>query len=321
MELSMFRRVRGRHLLGCVLAGLALVTPVAAQSTGIIKGKVIDDTGRPVENARIVIEFADDGSRRQEVRTDKKGEFIQVGLFSGNYRVTAEKDKLGSQSYETRLRVAQAAEVNFQLVPGRGTLTQEDAAKSAELRTIFEEAVAASRAGNADESIAKFERAFEIDPSCYDCLYDIGHAYTQKRDYDKAEAAFKKALEVKPDYPEAYNGLAHIYNVQRRFDLAADASAKATALGGGGASSADAVYNQGVILWNAGRVSDARKQFEAAIQANPDHAESHYQLGITLVNEGHSAQAVTEFETYVRLAPEGPNAAQARALLAQLRKP
>jgi hypothetical protein len=38
------------------------------------------------------------------------------------------------------------------------------------------------------------------------------------------------------------------------------------------------------------------------------------------VNEGNLAGAATEFETYVKLAPDGPNAAQAKALVAQLKK-
>ena len=40
-----------------------------------------------------------------------------------------------------------------------------------------------------------------------------------------------------------------------------------------------------VILWNGGKVAEAKKQFEAAIAANPGHAEAHYQLGMALVND------------------------------------
>ena len=61
------------------------------------------------------------------------------------------------------------------------------------------------------------------------------------------------------------------------------------------------MYNQGVILWNAGKIGEAKKQFEAAVQANPNHAEAHYQLGMALVNEGNLAGAATEFETYLKL--------------------
>ena len=59
---------------------------------------------------------------------------------------------------------------------------------------------------------------------------------------------------------------------------------------------------------------------EVTLRENPNHAEAHYQLGMALVNEGNMAGAATEFETYVRLSPEGPNAATAKSLVAQLKK-
>jgi Flp pilus assembly protein TadD len=73
-------------------------------------------------------------------------------------------------------------------------------------------------------------------------------------------------------------------------------------------------------LWNAGKIADAKKQFESAIAANPNHAESHYQLGMAMVNEGNLPGATTEFETYLKLAPEGPNAATAKGILGSLKK-
>src|SRR5919206_494690 len=113
-----------------------------------------------------------------------------------------------------------------------GGMSPEAAAKNAELKKVFEEGVTASRAGNHDEAIAKFTRAAELNPNCFDCYYNMAFSYAQKKELDKAEAAYKKAVEMKPDYAEAYSGLANIYNMQRKFDEAAAASAKATELSG-----------------------------------------------------------------------------------------
>ncbi|PYQ81889.1 MAG: hypothetical protein DMG03_18855 [Acidobacteria bacterium] len=41
---------------------------------------------------------------------------------------------------------------------------------------------------------------------------------------------------------------------------------------------------------------------------------------MALVNEGNLPKAADEFETYLKLAPNGPNATQAKALVAQLKK-
>lgn len=325
----MIRRISGSPLwmpLLVAVVAVFLAVPAAAQSTGMVKGKVIDDKGQPVEGAKVTIDFLDGVNRKQETKTNKKGEFIQIGLFPGNYKVTAEKEKLGSQAFDVRVRIGATADVNFQLVPGASAgMSKEDAAKNAELRKSFEEGVAASQAGNYDAAIAAFTHGTELHANCFDCWFNIGYAETQKKENDKAEAAYKKAIELKPDYAAAYNALATLYNNERKFDLAAQMSAKATELGtaaGGDAAggNADAMYNQGVILWNAGKVAEAKKQFQNAIAANPNHAESHYQLGMALVNEGNLADAANEFDTYLKLAPEGPNAAQAKALVSQLKK-
>ena len=328
----MVRRVNGRHvwLVACVaLATLVLARPAAAQSTGMVRGIVKDMQGQPVENAKVIIE-ADGSNRKFETKSNKKGEFIQIGLPTGRYKVSAEKDKVVSNEAGVSVSISRPAEANLILGAAAAmNANKEAAAKGAELKKAFDEGVTASKAGNYDEAMAKFKAAADLNPSCYDCYYNMAYSASQKKDYDAAEAAYKKAIEIKADYAEAYSGLANVYNATRKFDDAAKASAKAlelsSAAGGGaagaaGGGNADQMFNQGVILWNAGKIAEAKQQFESAIKANPGHAEAHYQLGMALVNEGNLAGAAGEFETYLKLAPTGPNAAQAKALVAQLKK-
>jgi tetratricopeptide (TPR) repeat protein len=329
----MIRRLNARlfhlsWLAGAVLLALAIALPAAAQSTGMVKGVVKDASGQPVEGAKVSIDMTEGVNRHFETKSNKKGEFVQIGLPPGRYNVVAEKDKLASQPTLAAVRVGGPSEVTLVLgAPGAGgAVSKEAAAKNAALKQAFEEGIAASKANDYDAAIASFNKAVEISPTCADCHYNIAYMYSQKKDYDKAEAEYKKAIEIKPDYGEAYNGLANIYNMQRKFDLAADASKKAMEVGGGaaagaaGGGNADALYNQGVILWNAGKIPDAKKQFEAAVAANPNHAEAHYQLGMALVNEGKLPEAATEFDTYLKLAPSGPNAATAKGILATIKK-
>ena len=323
----MVSRLNGRlpWLVACLTAlSLTVAVPTFAQSTGMIKGVVKDTEGKPVEGAKVVIDMAEGTARHFETKTNKKGEFIQISLQGGAYKVTAEKDKLASNVADVRVSISRPAEAN--LVLGAGGPSKEVAAKNNELKKVFDEGVAASRAGSHDDAIAKFTAAAALNTSCYDCYYNIAFSEMQKKEYDKAEAAYKKAIELKPDYAEAYSGLANMYNATRKFDEAAAASAKAMELSGGagaaagGGGNADAMFNQGVILWNAGKVADAKKQFEGAVAANPNHAESHYQLGMALVNENNLTAAAAEFEKYLQLAPTGPNAATAKGILGSIKK-
>jgi Flp pilus assembly protein TadD len=311
----MFRRVRISLLAILLTAAFPLA---ALAQTGMIKGKVVGPDGKPLSGVAITIEFLDGINRKHEAKTDRRGEFIQIGLPSGGYKVTATHEKLGSQTFDTRVRVGQTAEVNFSLAPGAGGGADP---KAAELKKLFEEGVAASKANDYDGAIAKFEAAAAAVPNCYDCYYNIGVAYTQKKDPAQAEAAWKKAIELKPDYAEAMSALSTLYNNQKRFDEAAAMSAKASAAGSGaGGGSADAVYNQGIILWNQGKIPEAKAKFEEALQANPNHPESHFQLGMALLNEGKVPEATGSFETYLKLAPTGQFAEQAKQLIAQLKK-
>jgi tetratricopeptide (TPR) repeat protein len=329
-EECMVRR-NGRPIWRLMLAAVAALTiamPVAAQMGGMVKGTVVDDKNQPVEGAKITISMADTG-RKFETKTDKKGQYLQIGLASGAYVVVAEKNKLASAPQKATIRAGSPAELNLVIGVAADALTKEGLAKAGALRSAFESGVALSQAGKHEEAIAKFNEGIAASPQCVDCYNNIGYSYTQMKDYDKAEAAYKKATELKPQDAAAYNGLANIYNAQRKFDLAAQASAKATELStslsapggaGGGTGGADALFNQGVILWNGGKVAEAKKAFEGAIAANPSHAEAHYQLGMALVNEGNMQGAASEFDTYLKLAPTGPNAATAKSLVAQLKK-
>jgi tetratricopeptide (TPR) repeat protein len=110
----------------------------------------------------------------------------------------------------------------------------------------------------------------------------------------------------------------------KRYDDAAKMTEEATKHAGtasaAGGGSADSLFNQGVIFWNAGKIADAKKQFEAAIQANPGHAEAHYWVAMANLNEGNTNDAVTHFEEYLKLDPAGQYAEQAKGVVSQLKK-
>jgi tetratricopeptide (TPR) repeat protein len=102
-----------------------------------------------------------------------------------------------------------------------------------------------------------------------------------------------------------------------KFNHALDLNPRCTSCA---ANLATMYYSQGVGFWAAGKIADAKREFEAALKADPNHAESHFQLGMVLVNENALPAAVDEFNTYLKLAPTGPNAEQAKAAVTALAK-
>lgn len=305
-----------------VLAAVLLPAPAAAQ-TGQVKGKVVDEKNQPVEDATIIIEMIEGMNRKYETKTNRRGEYVQVGLQPGRYRITARKGDM-SQSFEQRVRLG-TSEVNFTLAPG--AVSEEDAkaaaAKVEAMKATFAEGVELTNAGKNDEAIAKFQQVIEAAPKCVECYTNIGTLYTRKQDYAQAEAAFKKAIEIDPEFADAYNGLATAYNAQKKFDEAAQASAKAQELGGAAGETGgnpSTVFNQAVIAWNAGKTAEAKKLFEQTVKLDPKFADAHYWLGMATVNEGKLPEAVPHFEKYLELAPDGQYAAQAKSILESIKK-
>jgi len=281
----MVRRISGRPswlFAAALIASLVAAVPAFAQSTGMVKGVVSDDKGQPIDGAKVTIEMNGGTGRKFETKTNKKGEYIQIGLASGSYKIVAEKDKLGSQPATVSVRANATQEANLTLAMASAAATKEAQAKNAAITKVFDEGVQLSNAGQHDEAIAKFNEAIAIIPTCYNCYNNIAYSYTAKKDYANAETAYKKSIEVKPEDAAAYVGLAGIY-------------------------------------FNTGKAADAKPLVEKAISIDPSNADAHYIYGMTLVAE-NPAKAKSEFEEFVKLAPTAPNAAIAKSLIAELEK-
>lgn len=315
----MMRAMLARQWAAVVVAGvIGLAAPAFAQ-TGMVKGRVVDAENKPVDGAKVKIEFKDGINRKFEVKTNKKGEYIQIGLQPGNYEVTATKDGVGTASAPVRVGLGDAPPLELKLAaagPGGGELPKEEVA----FRKVFNDGVTASKNGNQDEAIAKFKEALTLRPDCYACQYNIAGAYQQKKDDAKAEEAYLEAAKLDPKNADPYHQLATIYNGQKKFDKAAEMAGEAAKRGGGSAgASPEAAYNQGVVLWNAGKITDAKAQFEAAVKVKPDYADAHYWIGMANLNEGKMPEAAAAFEKYLQLAPTGQFAEQAKGVLSQIK--
>lgn len=315
----MVRVLTGRlAFVAVALFVLTAAAPAAAQ-TGMLKGKVFDAKGQPVEGAKVVILMTEGMNRKYEVKTNRKGEFVQIGIQPGIYEVSAEKEGLGWDGEKTKIGIGENPDLKFTLAPKAAAgPSKEDLA----LEKAFQEGVAATKGGNFPEAIAKFQETIKMRPTCFDCYYNMGIAHYQAKELDKAEAAFKEAIKHNANSAAPYTALANLYNSQKRFDEAVAMTNQATKLGGaaGGGASADAAFNQGVVLWNASKYEEARAQFEQAVKLKPDFAEAHFRLGMAYLNLGKMAEARTPMETYLKLAPTGPNADMAKQILTSLPK-
>ena len=169
-----------RALLACVLfLGLAVAGTPAYAQTGQVKGKIVDAKDQPVEKAQIIIEATDGMGRKFKVESNKKGEYIQIGLPPGQYQDHRRRRTGSADMHEQRIGL-DAAEVNLTLRPGgasAGGASAEERKKAearvAAIRGNFDMGVKLSNEGKHDEAIAKFNEVLKEAPKCVECYTNI----------------------------------------------------------------------------------------------------------------------------------------------------
>ena len=308
-----------------VALAITVAVPAAAQNSARVFGVITDPAGETVEDVTVTLVYEGGVTRSFEMTTNAEGEFLQIGLARGPYTLTAVKEGVGVNQAAVELRVGQSLEQDLTLRSleelYRESVSEEERAEldaQAATSDAFEQGLAAARGGRLEEAVTRFQAALETAPDCAECQRNLGIVQGRLGAYDEAEAAFRAALALDSENPASYTGLAEIYNAQRRFDDAAEASAAAARLsgGGGGGDNPTAVFDQGLILWNAGRLDEARQQFERTLQLDPEHGEAHYWLGMANLNGGQMAEAAAEL--YLDREPNGRFAATATGILSSI---
>ncbi|TAK13159.1 MAG: tetratricopeptide repeat protein [Acidobacteria bacterium] len=322
----MTRNVLVRNLVvgTLALAFALLAVPASAQLTSVIRGKVTDEAGKPVEGAVVKGVYQGDISREfDNVKTNAKGEFLRAGLAPGNWRVSASKD--GLVGTELVVLTLDQAIVTIKIgtpknaAPAGMTAKQieENNKKQAQMEADFNAAKAAFDSGDYDTAVMNLQKIIVTLPTCAACYLSMGDAYNKKGDLENAEKAYLKSIDLDATKPAPYAALATIYNGMKKFDEAGKMSAKANELSEASGTGGDAstVFNQGVILWNQSKAVEAEAQFLKASKLDPKMADAFYWLGMCRINQGKLPDAKAPFLEYMKLAPTGQYADQVKAML------
>jgi len=205
----------------------------------------------------------------------------------------------------------------------------------------------AADAGDYDTAIAAMNDATQMDATRDLIWFKLGDynrmsatkqtdpAEKQKR-LDAAVEAYQKAVDLKKNAtndkdPNASKNLAAYYNnLAEAFAKAGkiDDAVKTYALSAQAdpSAAAQAYFNTGAVLTNAGKADEALAAFDKCIAADPTRAEAYYQKGVNLLGKATLQGdktipvpgTVEAFQKYLELAPNGPNAQNAKDLLASI---
>ena len=207
------------------VAGLLLlpVSIALAQPGGAVRGLIVDELGRPIAEATVVVNSFG-AAETTETQTTSDGQYTYTGMAAGLYTITATKDELGGEVFRIRVRDGHTVSVNFELAPGRRVASYlVEAGEREALSRTFAAGIEASRSGNYDVAVDAFQSALDLSPTCLECHYNLAIAYTELGRFADAEEEFRSVLRLREDYAAAYYGLSSIYTRQGRTAEAADA--------------------------------------------------------------------------------------------------
>ncbi len=132
--------------------------------------------------------------------------------------------------------------------------------------------------GRAEDELRHLERSLELDPEFVAARIDLAIRKAKAGDLEAAEAEFSRALEDNPYHARGF-------------------------------------YNYGSFLIQSERPQEAVDYFRRAVELRDDYLQAHYALFETLYRLDEWDAATPSFEALHRLAPESPEARQARQLM------
>jgi len=311
--------MRRAFIAAVLLVGVALFAAAPASAVvSQVRGKVVGPDGEPVPDAQVVLEFLGGVPRKFELKTNKKGEYLQVGLDSGPYRITATKEGFRGASVEIRAALGDATDVpDLQLMTAEALADQPGSAE-AELRAKFQAASEALEAGKYEEAEAGFKALAEQYPDIPQIHQNLGLLYARQKMWPEAEASLLKARELSPDDSQIATALAGGYQESGQKDKAV---ALMNETASANPSDAKAQFNKGIFLLNSNKPEEALASFQAAIAADPSMAEAHFRAGTLLIGMGKVPEAIEELEAYVAANPaNAENLKTAQGLLQALKK-
>lgn len=335
-----------RKILGMLFAfaALGVAMPSFAQ-TGGVQGKAVQQDGQPCAKCIILIE-RQDIKGTYKTKTGKKGDFVYIGLPIGNYKITLQNPSGQNLFYiEKHVGLGDPTDVDFNLPkemaqqqqqrqdemkknPEMAKQAQEQAEQEKKfkgLKQYFDEGNTLYNQGQYKEAAAAYAQALPLakDKNIPVVLSRLADAYSKAKDYDQAIATYQKALQLTPDDAALHNNLGSVYAGQNKLPQAQAEFEKAAQLDPTNAGRY--YFNIGAIMYNSGKMDDALTAFKKVISLDPKNADAYYLEGQALMGKATMTPdgkvkapdgTVEAFQQYLTLAPNGPNAAAAKAMIA-----
>lgn len=308
-----------------IVAVLAVFLPIglhaqAGQGRGRLNGTVMDETGKPVANATITLEFENSG-KKFETTTNQKGEWAMIGLGTGRCNMMVVADGMLPATQQVSVsQLNRNPAINFVL--------KIDLEKKARLKDNV--AVGLLEQGNNlfnerkyQEALAVFNQFTVDNPAIYQIYLNIGDCYREMQDYKTAIQNYETSIErakANADMVIQAKGLASIGEVylrQNDFKSSQEYFKKSLEL-----NPKDEVlaYNVAEIYFNNQKVDDAIAYYILATQIKPDWGTPFLKLGYAYLNKADYDKAIDAFGKFLQVEPNSDQVPVVQAVIDSLKK-
>jgi Flp pilus assembly protein TadD len=284
---------------------------LSASTQGTMRGTVKDKKGNPLEGVKITIISMSYSIVKFVVKSDKKGQFIQIGLQPDYYQQRCEKDGFLPVMMEKRVPVVETVDASFVMEEGEKPMGEPVGEKD------FKRGNDLFSAGKYEEAAQAYKEAILKEPQEPIHQNNLGICHTKLGKYDAAIEAFKAMLKIRPQSYSANRSLCELFGLQKKYEQALPHFARASEIS---PDDPEAYYNLGACLMNTQDSGRAALAFLKAKELKPDYVVAYYQLGMISVNQNKKEEAVQYLNKFLQLTPDDPKAATARQLLDYLKK-
>ncbi|MEM7352817.1 MAG: tetratricopeptide repeat protein, partial [Acidobacteriota bacterium] len=194
----------------------------------------------------------------------------------------------------------------------RSILGETEAAPQLAIQ-VFNEGAIANQKGDLNTAIEKFKASLELDPNLAEAHAALGAVYYNQQQYDEALASIGKTLELKPDHLGARRTRFLVHDARNDRTAADEAMASYIEVDASGA--AQLLYQRADLDFRAGERALARIALTKVLELDPEMPRAHYTLGL-IYSADDTAKAKMHFEKFIALAPDDPEVATAKEMLA-----
>lgn len=288
-------------LLGVGFIIMLCSSPVFAQVYARVKGSVTSEKGIPIEGARLILVFSEDGAKT-ELTTDEKGEWKLTNLRAGAWTLGIMVDGYQPQNLNinlTALRENPPIDITMKPIP------KHPLSKANELYQAKKYA----------EALQEYQKTLAEYPDMHLAYERIGLCYFRLGDPDNAIKALKLMLEKEP---RARNVLLNLSAILFEKGDLEEGMKYFKQLDEETVNDHSIFYNIGVLLFSKEQMDPAIEYFKKCSARNPNYIDAYYQIALAYLNLGNNEEAKKNFQKIIELAPGSDKAAQAKEIIDSL---